>query len=109
MTTHRHRFWHLARALVGSSSALVEAHCTLASQQVFTPGVSRPFSSCFQPLAFLFFPAIFFGSSHIGSFHSPVHDGSVDVDEIDEDLKVEVALGNEDEDDDDRLRLVATK
>ena len=91
----------------GSSSALVEAHCTLASQQVFTPGVSRPFSSCFQPLAFLFFPAIFFGSSHIGSFHSPVHDGRVDVDEIDEDLKVEVALGDNDEDD--RLRLVATK
>ena len=103
MTTHRHRFWHLARALV-------KAHSLHNSIQVFTPGVSRPFSSSFQPLAFLLFFSNFFGSSHVGSFHSPVHDGSVDVDEIDEDLKVEVALGDEDEeDDDDRLRLVATK
>ena len=43
-----------------------------------------------------------FGSRNITSFHSPVHEGSVDVDEIDEDLKVEASL-------DDDFSLVATK
>ena len=101
MTTHRGRFWHLARALVKAQYV----HLRHNNIQVFTRGVSRPFSSCSAPGISV--SSYFFGSSHIGSFHSPVHDGRVDVDEIDEDLKVEVALGDDDEDD--RLRLVATK
>ena len=55
----------------------------------------------FSPLAFLSL-SLFFGSSHIGRFHSPVHDGSVDVDEIDDDLKAEDALDDDNE-------FVATK
>ena len=66
----------------------------------------RPFCSC-SAFGISFFPAAtIFGSSHIDSFHSPVHDGSVDVDEIDDDLKVEDALEDGDEA---SLRLVATK
>ena len=45
---------------------------------------------------------LFFGSRSITSFHSPVHEGSVDVDEIDEDLKVGVSLDAD-------FSLVATK
>ena len=45
---------------------------------------------------------LFFGSRKITNFHSPVHEGSVDVDEIDEDLKVEASL-------DGGFSLVATK
>ena len=46
---------------------------------------------------------LFFGSRNVTtSFHSPVHEGNVDVDEIDEDLKVEVSLDAD-------FSLVATK
>lgn len=104
MTTHRSRFWHLARAVV-------EGHCRLAAQQ-HSGFHSTSISSFFlllSPWHFFFFQQLF-GSSHISTFHSPVHDGSVDVDEIDEDFSVEDALGDDnDEDDEARLRLVATK
>ena len=72
---------------------------------VFTP-VSIWFFLPFIPPLALISPTIF-DSTDITSFHSPVHEGSVDVDEIDEDLKDEAVL---DEDvDDDGFRAVAAK
>ena len=60
----------------------------------------------FLPPLALISPTVF-DSTDISSFHSPVHEGSVDVDEIDEDLKDEAVL---DEDvDDDGFRAVAAK
>ena len=53
------------------------------------------------------FPPTVFDSTDITSFHSPVHEGSVDVDEIDEDLKDEAVL--DEDDDDDGFRAVAAK
>ena len=71
--------------------------------QVLASGMGSckgPFCSCSAPGISFFFT--FFWLQPFGRFHSPVHDGSVDVDEIDDDLKAEDALDDDNE-------FVATK
>ena len=99
--------WHLAMRALCSKGTRHNHYCTTALSgcrlHVFTL-VSCLFCSC--SVSGISFPAAtFFGSCNVASFHSPVHDGSVDVDEIDEDSKVEDALDA----DEASLRLVATK
>ena len=98
--------WHLAMRALCSKGTRHTHYCTTAFSvrrlRVFT---QVSFLLLFSLWHFFFSSATIFGSSHIDSFHSPVHDGSVDVDEIDEDSKVEDALDA----DEASLRLVATK
>ena len=84
-------FWHLA-------GAPVLAHCIECKKSMF----SLRYLLFFLPLLQRLLVPLFVGSRSITSFHSPVHEGSVDVDEIDEDLKVEVSLDAD-------FSLVATK
>ena len=100
--------WHLAVQALCSKGTRHNHYCTTALSRcrihVFTLEYCL-FCYC-SASGISFFPAAtIFGSSNVASFHTPVHDGSVDVDEIDEDSKVEDALDA----DEASLRLVATK
>ena len=106
VTTHRRWFgiWQCGLYEVKAQGTITTAqqHSVCAD---FVFSLKYPFCSC-SASGISFFPAAtIFGSSNVASFHSPVHDGSVDVDEIDEDSKVEDALDA----DEASLRLVATK
>ena len=105
MTTHRRRFgiWQCGLYVVKAQSLLYNSIEWVQNSCFHSSIVS--FLHLFSLWHFFFPAATIFGSSHIDSFHSPVHDGSVDVDEIDEDSKVEDALDA----DEASLRLVATK